>query len=288
MNVDDTLLLAYVDGELSADRRAEVEAAAAHSPDVAGRLAALRASALPYAAAFDKQVIPPFPVGLSERISELVSVSTVPARAPAVSRRHFWTTGSGLRVAAAFFAGAVISGVLLTFMSGHRGTATVDSSWVKAIADYQVLYTRETVANVVEDPSLTEKILGELRQNDGLPVVIPDLRSAGLTFKRVQRLSVHNQPVVQIVYLPEHGGDPVALCLTRSTQPDEVPRGRVVDDMQAVEWRQDNMDYVLLARQAQLDLADLGHRIAHGHVANLYGRLEYHPDASREETGKGA
>jgi hypothetical protein len=99
------------------------------------------------------------------------------------------------------------------------------------------------------------------------------LRSAGLTFKRVQRLSFHNQAVVQIVYLPEHG-DPVALCLTRSERPDEVPHARVVEDMRAVEWRQDQLEYVLLGRGAQVDLVELGARIAHGHVMNLYGRAD--------------
>jgi anti-sigma factor RsiW len=280
MNVDDTLLLAYVDGELPADRRAEVEAAAAHSSDEASRLAALRASALPYAAAFEKQVIPTLPPELSKRISELASVSTGPAIPWRRSR-----TASRLWLAAAFFAGAIISGSLVSLMPTHGGATAVDSSWVKAIADYQSLYTRETVANVTEDRALTEKVLGELRQNDGIPALIPDLRSAGLTFKRVQRLSVHNQAVVQIVYLPEHG-DPVALCLTRSKRPDAVPEARVVDEMQAVEWRQDGLDYVLLGRGVQLNLAELGHQIAHGHIANLYGRFD--PDANGRDDTQGA
>jgi anti-sigma factor RsiW len=281
MNIDDTLLLAYVDGELSADRRAEVEAAAAHSTDVAGRLAALRASVLPYAAAFEKQVIPPLPPELSTRISELASVS---ANAP-TSWEHS-RGGSRMRLAVAFVAGAIISGALLIFQF-HGGItgSMADSSWVTVVANYQSLYTRETVANVTEDPALTKKVLGELRENDGIAVPIPDLRSAGLTFKRVQRLSFHNQAVVQIVYLPEHG-DPVALCLMRSAQPDEVPSARVIDDMRAVGWRQDNLEYVLLGRGTQVDLVELGDRIAHGHVANLYGRTDS-PGAKQETTATG-
>jgi anti-sigma factor RsiW len=278
MNVDETLLLAYVDGELSADRRAEVEAAAAHSPEVAGKLVALRASALPYAAAFEKQIIPPLPPELSKRISDLASVST----GPAIAWRRSRAT-SRVWLAAAFFAGAMISGSLVSLMPTRGGAA--DSSWVKAIADYQSLYTRETVANITEDRVVTEKVLDGLRQNDGMQVLIPDLRSAGLTFKRVQRLSVHNQAVVQIVYLPEHG-DPVALCLTRSARPDAVPEGRLVDNMQTVEWRQDGLDYVLLGRGMQLNLAELGHQIAHGHITNLYGRFD--PGASGRDDTRGA
>jgi hypothetical protein len=122
--------------------------------------------------------------------------------------------------------------------------------------------------------AVTENVLGDLRQNDGMPVFIPDLSSVGLTFKRVQRLSFHNQAVVQIVYLPEHG-DPVALCLTQDARRDEVPHSREVNDMQTVAWRHGHVDYLLLARGLQLDLADIGRRIAQGQVANLYGRVEY-------------
>ena len=39
MSIDDTVLMAYVDGELPAERRAEVEAAVAHSRELADRLA---------------------------------------------------------------------------------------------------------------------------------------------------------------------------------------------------------------------------------------------------------
>jgi anti-sigma factor RsiW len=267
MNVDDTLLLAYVDGELSADRRAEVEAAAAHSAEVAERLAALRASALPYAAAFEKQALPPVPPELSKRIAELASISA----STNIPWRH--RQAPRLRVAAAFVAGAIITAAMLKLVSGGSPDMTVaatDASWIKAIADYQMLYTRETVANVTEDPAVTEKVLSDLRQNDGMPVFIPDLRSVGLTFKRVQRLSFHNQPVVQIVYLPEHG-DPVAFCLTQDARRDEAAHSREVNDMQTVAWRHGHVDYLLLARGLQLDLSEIGHRIAQGQVANLYG-----------------
>lgn len=61
VSIDDIVLLAYVDGRLAPERRAEVEAAAAASPELAARLAAMHASALPYAAAFERQALPPIP-----------------------------------------------------------------------------------------------------------------------------------------------------------------------------------------------------------------------------------
>src|SRR5262249_56877602 len=61
MVIDDRDLLAYADGQLAPERRAEIEAAIASSADVAARVNAMRASALPYAPAFEAQILPPIP-----------------------------------------------------------------------------------------------------------------------------------------------------------------------------------------------------------------------------------
>ena len=76
MVIDDRDLLAYADGQLAPERRAEIEAAIANSADVAGRVKAMRASALPYAAAFESQILPPVPRELSDRIAALASADS--------------------------------------------------------------------------------------------------------------------------------------------------------------------------------------------------------------------
>lgn len=70
LSIDDVDLLAYLDGHLSVRRRAAVEAAIIKSPILAKRLAALRASDLPYAEAFNRQAIPPLPQTLVRYIPE--------------------------------------------------------------------------------------------------------------------------------------------------------------------------------------------------------------------------
>ena len=268
MSIEDTLLMAYVDGELSAEGRREVEAAVARSPELAERLSAMRASALPYGAAFERQVLPPVPPQLARRISELATASAAaPLRAKAAS---VWP-----RMAAAFVAGALCCLVALELRpnAGPLLSATAPvAPWIQAVADYQQLYSRETLASVTEDPQLTREIVGNLHSADALAIQIPDLRSAGLAFKRVQRLNFHGQPVVQIVYLPEQGGGPVALCVTRDREPDASPQARQVGEMQTVAWRRGNLGYVLLGRGSQIDLSRLGHRIASGEAAPLYSR----------------
>jgi len=264
MAIDDTDLMAYVDGELPPERRAEVEAAVASSADVARRLSAMRASALPYAAAFDAQILPPVPQELSRRIADLASRDS--------HRQH------GRRSAWPKLAGAFAAGVLccaLAFKLLVPGTADFASTaqvapWIKAVADYQQLYSRATLTHVTQDPQLSARIINDLQAADSLKVVVPDLRSAGLTFKRVQRLSFHERAVVQMVYLPEQG-EPIALCVTRDARPDEPPHARQIGEMSTVAWRQGNVGYVLLGRGSAQALMDLGRRIATGETGRLYG-----------------
>ena len=266
MSVDDTDLLAYIDGGLTPQRRAEVEAAVADSRMLAERLAAMRASALPYAAAFDRQSSPQIPQNLADHVSDLVRVSTS-ASTPAASRGRSRTW---VGAAAATLAALLICGGALKF-----GTGAPPSAWIRAVASYQELYVRETLSTVAADAALTQTIVSDSRAA-GVPVSIPDLRSNGLEFKRVQRLSFHDQPVIQIVYLPE-AGNPVALCITREPQAREAPHFQQLGAMQAAVWHDGALGYVLIARNTHLDLVSLGRRIASGETRILF----------RSDTGTG-
>lgn len=267
MNVDDTLLLAYVDGELSQELKTEVELSVAQSPELADRLAAMRASVLPYAAAYERQPLPPVPEVLSQRVAELASVSANSwSRLPS---RSLWPWVTG-----AFVAGVVCCAVLLRFSMVPlvAGVPSSVTPWIKAVAEYQELYSRETLADVVEDHALTQRILGELHRTGGISVRVPDLRESGLMFKRVQRLTYHERAVAQIVYLPERG-TPVALCVTQEAGADQPPHAEQIGDMKAVTWRHDGQGYVLLGKDPHLDLTALARHIADGDVAALYSRL---------------
>ena len=59
----------------------------------------------------------------------------------------------------------------------------------------------------------------------------------------MQRLSFHDQPVVQMVYVPERG-EPIALCVTPDARPDEAPHAQQIGEMSSVAWRRGNLEYV--------------------------------------------
>ena len=265
MSIDETDLLAYADGDLSPARMAEVDAVVARAPELAARLAVMRASVLPYRAAYEAQPLPPLPTSLSTRVADLIE---------AESRRQRARRSSGPRLVAAFAAGVVCCALSWTLLSTWQPlalTARGVAPWIQAVADYQQLYSRETLADVTEDPQLSERIIGELRVVDGMTVRVPDLRSAGLTFKRVQRLSFHRQPVVQMVYLPEHG-DPIAVCITRDVRADEDPHVQQIDELSTVSWRRGNLGYVLLGKAPAQSMLELARRLASGDTGSLYGR----------------
>jgi anti-sigma factor RsiW len=264
MRLDDTLLMAYVDGELPEQERAAVDAAVARSAELAERLAAMQESVLPYRAAFERQVLPPVPPGLRERIEQISASAVGPGP---TRRRPYW-----LALAASFAAGAMLCAMLPLLptqapMMSHRASV---SPWIQAVADYQVLYSRETLTNVREDHSLSEKIVSNLRDSDGMSVSVPDLHGAGLTFKRVLRLSFHQQPVVQMVYMPDRG-EPIALCVTREPGPDVAPQAQRIGEMNVVVWRRGHLGYALLGKETQSELIALGRRVADGDTTSLYG-----------------
>ena len=288
MNIDDILLMSYVDDDVSPEQRAQVEAAIAASPEVGTRVAALRASRLlPYAAAFARQAIPPVPESLTRRLDELlrqpVRAPSPPVGAPrAPSPRKHSTLGW---LAVAFVAGAFFCGAALRFAPEFMpaGMPAFVSEvvpvkpaqplpWIQAVVGYQDMYTRDTLANVSDDPKLTAETVSQIHRDDALAVDVPDLRETGLSFKQLQRLRFRNRPVVQIVYLPEHG-NPVALCVIGDSRPDQAVQTQQVGSMKVVTWRRGKLSYALLSKDADIDLQAVGAHLANGAGPALFGQI---------------
>ncbi|WP_082778912.1 anti-sigma factor family protein [Burkholderia sp. PAMC 28687] len=296
MKSDDTLLMAYVDGELPSHEREEVERELRTSPDVAERVALLQASRLPYRDAFAGQKLPPVPASLTAKIEEMArsakARTDVSVNDPVVEHAPGSPASSTIRsrlriapawLAVAFLGGAFACGLVLRLGPGAGPASNVGASiasvgtgvspWIMAAASYQQLYSRETLANVNSDTDLSIKTVDEIRQDDGLALRIPDLSAAGLTFKRVQRLRFNNKPLVQIVYLPKEGA-PIALCVMKEVKPDAAVADQTVASMTVVTWRQAELGYALIGQPQGVDLTALGKQISSSQVAPLFSRDE--------------
>lgn len=320
MNFDDTLLMAYVDGELPPSRQTEIERAVGTSEELAARVANLRTSAaLPYRLAFAQQSLPPVPESLTRFVAELAQnggrgiptkLSDLPVErfaeaanaadvdedethlpagqqapqgqmaaqgtreeadgqnargaaqdVPAFTGRTRRARFSSAWLAAAFIAGAFFCGAALKLGPRVLPFEGRVAPWVEAAAGYQELYTRETLADTRDSPPVDPGLLDAIRRDDGLPLVIPDLQNAGLTFKRLQRLRFHGKPLVQIVYLPEHGA-PVAFCVINNQAADQATQSRRVYGMDVVTWNRDKLGYALIGQRGDVDLAALARQIA--------------------------
>ena len=291
MKTDDLMLMAYVDGELAADESREVEEHIRASSEAAELVALLRASRVDYKQAFATQNLPPVPDSLTQKIEEIARAhganSAAPgANDPSVPAPTIAPVRSRLRtvptwLAAACVAGAFCGGLFLrpgTFallspgMPSSSGAAMASSGlspWITAAVGYQQLYTRDTLAYADDNPAATSKIVDDIRREDQLALRIPDLSSAGLTFKSVRRLHFNNKPLVQIVYLPETG-PPIALCVMKGMKSDQAVAAQVVDTMHVVTWRQAELSYALIGKTESVDLDALGKRISNREVDQLF------------------
>lgn len=310
MTMDDILLLAYVDDELAPEERLEVEKAIGASADIAEQVALLEASKLPYRQAYARQKLPPVPDSLKQKIAALTQAYSSPpddlgrlgansagmsagvndpvvgAEAQFAARRSA-PVRSRMRVALPWLAVAFVGGAfclgtvlrlapgILSGPSGGSAQQTVDSSaspWVRAAAGYQQLYSRDTVALDSQSPDVSARTVSDIRQKDGLELRVPDLRSVGLTFTRVQRLRFNDKPLVQIVYLPQEG-PPVALCVMKDAKPDAAVSQQRVDKMDVVTWRQGELSYALIAKPGVANLNDIGKEIAGSSVGAMFSQL---------------
>lgn len=265
MNVDDRLLMSYVDDCLSAKHRTRVERLLAQSDAVAARVDALRASRLPYQAAFESFASMPVPESLMHSIDALVDSH---AASPQVSYGR--KRGGMAWLAVAFFVGVMSTGAGFEMLSRAPSAHSSAPEWVQAVVSYQTLYGRDTLASVKEDQAATTQLVSAIQHEDGMPVRVPDLSAERLTFKRIQRLDYHQARLVQMVYLPDRGG-PVALCVVADAQPDQAPRAQQVGDMNTVTWRRGKLAYVLAAKGSAIDLQQLATKIADGKARPIYG-----------------
>ncbi|WP_175703648.1 anti-sigma factor family protein [Burkholderia ambifaria] len=295
MKMDDILLMAYVDGELTSHEREEVDRAIDTSADIARRVALFEASVLPYQYAFQRQEWPPLPQSLISKVAEIARAYTGPSAPPAaggVRRKDAPASRPDARapssapvrsrvrtmmpwLAAAFVAGAFCCGAVLHFAprDALMTARTQISPWIMAAVNYQRLYTRDTVAFDSSNLAAAAHMVESIRRDDGLRIRIPDLRAVGLTFKRIQRLNFNHKPLVQIVYLPEKGL-PVALCVMKDERPDTALARQQVGSMEVVTWRRASVTYALIAAPGDTDLGAIGKRIADNGMEEVLGELQ--------------
>jgi anti-sigma factor RsiW len=280
MRPDHSNLLAYVDGELEPAASALIEEALGSSTALRESVELLRASNLPYREAFGTQKLPPVPEDLQRGIEAMAQAAQVSLYRP---RRRGSARGrpAPLWLAAAFVAGAFFTGSVLRFGpamlpgSGNPGVMIArgeTAAWMRSAADYQALYSRDTLADVTPDLAGSAKTVAAIQHVDGLVLRVPDLHETGLTFKTIARLRFRNKPLIQILYLPEHGA-PVALCVVKDTRADQQIAQQQLTGMTVVSWRQNELAYALIGQPDTLDLQAIARQISARRVDAMFASI---------------
>ena len=289
MTIDESTLLAYVDGALSAQQRARVKAALAHDPALRTQVDALRASCLPYQSAYALVATPEMPGSLESRVASLIAVAGgTPTHSALSIRQWIW---AGAAVAASFLLGVVAPALIAKPESTQTAQSLQATPWVEAIASYQALYVRATVDQAPDTASRARQVLAEFAVGSSASAAsatasasasatasatainVPDLREVGLTFKRIQRLGYGDLPLLQMVYLPTEG-KPAALCVlpvrASDRQADEPLQMRHIDGLAVATWQKAGLAYVLTADMSQSKAEAIARRIAAEAFATLY------------------
>lgn len=203
--LDDTTLVAYVDGELDAATAREVEQALETSPAARSTVARLRSSASLVRAAFADAVHEPPPA----RLVELLRAAPPNPRPAARWLRVAAAIIVALAVGGALGVGLVESGYLVRL----AGLEPTSERIADEVASYHRVYAREQRHLVEVGASDTPHIEDWLGHRLKAQLQIPNLSAQGLNFRGGRLLVFDDRPMAQLIYTPPDG-PPLGLCIT--------------------------------------------------------------------------
>jgi len=188
---DDTLLCAWIDGELPPERRAEVEAWLREHPDDAARVRAWSADARSLRSALDPVLDEAVPTALTQ---------TVWRKAPVVLPDFAWRRWAAA-LALFVLGGAVGAGAMWRVQGGASTHTTLASSggWVQRAAVAHSVYVPE-VRHPVEVKAQEEHLSRWLTRRLDVPVKLFDLREQGFELVGGRLLPDASGPSAQLMY----------------------------------------------------------------------------------------
>jgi len=191
---DDTLLSAWIDGELSPEQRTEVEAWLREHPDAAARVRAWSADARSLRAALDPVLTEAVPVALMQTVWRKGPVQ-MPARA-----WGRWAAALALFV----LGGAVGAGLMWRVQAPSAASVALapgamTSGWVRRAAVAHSVYVPE-VRHPVEVRAQEEHLSRWLTRRLDVPVKLFDLREQGFELVGGRLLPDASGPSAQLMY----------------------------------------------------------------------------------------
>lgn len=257
--ITDEMLVAYLDGELTPDDLTLVERALEEDVQISQRLDLLRDGERPWENAFEKLLEQAPTAKLEAGLAAAMRASEETAPAPTAveldrplpandqPKQSWWRPAMAACVAVTlmigFAAGYGTNAVQKPQIASALGTEA--ELWRQAVADYQALYTRETLSTSLTDPIVQSA--GLLRVAEALGLALPDAVSKvpGLDYKRAQILKFGEQPLAQLAYLYKDD-IPIAFCIVRLDEADRTAKNEVRSGLNIVHWAKDGYSLMLV------------------------------------------
>ena len=274
--VTDEDLVAYLDGMLEGDEAEYIEREVKMDRGLDARLELLRSGMRPFDEAYDlllheapnkrlKQILklakepPPPPVEEPEPEAEPVS-----AQMEVVSQepwRGWRKLAAGLAFFAVFAAGLVTSRfVELPGVQPRIARAPAVKGWRAAVAEYQALFVKETLAQAGEDAQAQSANLRAALAHVGLDLSVPQVSVDPLEFKRAEVLNFKGKPLVQMAYL-FNGDTPVSFCIIKSGKPAHGVKSEKRLGLNIVHWRSKDYGFMVIGDMPDKELGEIARKL---------------------------
>lgn len=276
---DDDRLVAYLDGEVAASERDEIERWLDGDPRARATLAALAQSTKLLRDAFDEVLGEPLPerlIAAARGETAPTGIETGPRRVtvapPRLARsapRRWRQWRVALPIAASLFGflaggGAGYFGLGKLVPLGASGgapppaleAAVANNLWLDNAAGYFKLFVSAGDNASVDVPATGDprEALQKISQSLTQQVRLPDLKPWGLNFHGARLVVVDGRPAAQLVYTTDNKAiGPMTLIIGSSKQPDTPPTFDHRQDVNMLYWRHQGRAYVLVGQ------ADVGY-----------------------------
>jgi anti-sigma factor RsiW len=250
---DDALLVALIDGEISAPERDAILARLVDEPALRDRLAALRDAGSgikeAFAALGTEAPAERLQAILAGALAGSAALRSAESPPPPRPRLGGWLASLTPRIAvpaaAAFLAIGLIGGAIGYGL--HTPVQPPPETWRQAVAEYWVLTTADTLA-LVPPPEIAKEQLAAAGARLGLPLTPETIALDGPSFRGAQIFDFRGKPLTQIAYLdPDYG--PIAYCVIADpTKPESAPAEDEMEGFSVVHWSGGGFGRMIIGR----------------------------------------
>ena len=238
---DDSILTAYLDGELAADERAAIEKRLLAEPALKMRLDQLGRGGRAFGPAFDALLVAAPEEKLAAMLADLAAKHAHNGRRSAGSR---WGWAMAIAAALVIFAAGGLAGYMLPILT-HRPPEL--PGWRQVVAEYQLLTTTETLAAIPENAAMVSEELTAIGGRLTLDLTPDKLALPNAALKRAQLFEFRGRPLVQLAYLTADNG-PVAFCIIANGRPDTSIAFEMREGFNIVFWTNKGHGYMLIGK----------------------------------------